>query len=254
VRKLGSPMRAVWLAVTLLAIAGCGGGSSSSTGSSSSQTPTDFDFGSNNPRKVTAFGDSITFGVLELRRRDVGLSTSNNYPNQLQARLRSLDPAWTVVNRGVGGEQTAQGRRRLPSVLAIDKPGFVLIMEGTNDASNCLDANEVLNNLRSMINIVKASKAIPILGSVTPNFRNDPCAQDVTSKIGVLAPGVAQAENIAFADIYNGMNNRSLFGLSSSRDPLHPNEQGYAVMADIWYQAMLQAIPGGATAALRRRR
>ena len=50
------------------------------------------------------------------------------------------------------------------------------------------------------------------------------------------------------------MNNRSLFGVAPGRDPLHPNEQGYAVMADIWFQAMLQAIPGGATAALRRRR
>jgi lysophospholipase L1-like esterase len=56
------------------------------------------------------------------------------------------------------------------------------------------------------------------------------------------------------AEIHDGMNNRSLFGLSPDRDPLHPNEQGYAVMADIWFQAMMQAVPGGATAALRRRR
>ena len=56
------------------------------------------------------------------------------------------------------------------------------------------------------------------------------------------------------AEIFDGMNQRELFGISPDRDPLHPNEQGYRVMADIWYTAMLQAIPGGATAALRRRR
>ena len=52
---------------------------------------------------------------------------------------------------------------------------------------------------------------------------------------------------------HNGMNQRDLFGIAPDRDPLHPNEHGYAVMADIWYNAMLQAIPGGAIAALRRR-
>jgi lysophospholipase L1-like esterase len=246
-------IRDVCLVIALLAAAGCGGGSSSST-SSSSQAAADFDFGSNNPRKVTAFGDSITQGVLELKRRGFGLITGNNYPNLLQASLRGLDPAWTVVNRGVGGEETAQGARRLPSVLAIDKSGFVLIMEGANDASDCLDANFAVNNLRQMVHIAKASNAIPIIGTITPNFRNDPCAQDVANQISVLVRGLAAAENIQLAEIYNGMNDRSLFGVSPDRDPLHPNEAGYRVMANIWQQALLQAVPGGATAALRRRR
>ena len=79
------------------------GGASSSSTSSSSQTAADFDFGGNNPRKATAFGDSITQGVLELKRRDFRLTTSNNYPALLQGKLQSLDPAWRVVNRGVGG-------------------------------------------------------------------------------------------------------------------------------------------------------
>ncbi|MFI5026724.1 MAG: SGNH/GDSL hydrolase family protein [Solirubrobacterales bacterium] len=246
-------VRDVCLGMTLLAAAGCGGSKSSST-SSSSQAAADFDFGSNNPMKVTAFGDSITQGFLELKRRDLRLITGNNYPNQLQGQLRGLDPAWTVVNRGVGGEETAPGLGRLPSVLAIDKSGFVLIMEGANDATECLDANFSANNLRQMVQIAKASKAIPIIGTGTPNFRNDPCGQDVSSKISVLVRGIASAENIALAETYNGMNDRSLFGISPDRDPLHPNERGYRVMADIWFQAMLQAIPGGTTTALRRRR
>jgi len=252
VRKLSGPVRGIWLLVALLALVGCGGKSSNTTTASTSTT-VDYDFGNNDPRKVTAFGDSITAGVLELQRRD-GLSTSNNYPNQLQARLRGLDPAWTVTNRGRPGEQVRQGLSRLPGVLALDKPGYVLLMEGTNDATNCADAETIVNTLRAMAGVVKANKSIPILGSIPPNFRNDPCAQDVSFKVSVLAPGAAQAEGATYADIYNGMNTRSLFGLAPDRDPLHPNEQGYAVMADIWYQAMLRTIPGGVTTALRRRR
>lgn len=243
--------RDVCLGIALLAAAGCGGGSSHS--SSSSQTPPNFDFGNNDSRKVTAFGDSITVGFLDLKRRDLRLTTSNNYPNILQGRLRSLDPAWRVVNRGVGGEVTGQGVRRFPSVLQLDKPGFVLIMEGINDASQCLDSDAAINNLRTMVNAAKANRSIPIIGTVTPSFRNDPCADDVIDAINIGIHAFATADNVVVAEIFNGMNQRDLFGISPDRDPIHPNEQGYAVMADIWFQAMLRAIPGGASAALRRR-
>ena len=62
-----------------------------------------------------------------------------------------------------------------------------------------------------------------------------------------LIRGLASAEGIVLAEIFNGMNNRSLFGLSD-RDPLHPNDEGYRVMANIWFGALKQAIPGGGTA------
>ena len=246
-------VRDVCLGLILLAAAGCGGGSSSST-SDSAQTPVDFDFGGNSPRKVTAFGDSITRGVLELKRRDLGLSTSSNYPALLQGRLRGLDARWTVVNRGNPGEETAGGVRRIGGVLALDKPGFVLIMEGANDATDCLDAAASARNLLGMVQIAKANRAIPIIGTVTPNFRNDPCAQTVVNQINVHVRTIASSEDIVLAEIHDGMNDRSLFGQGPGRDPLHPNERGYAVMADIWAQAMTQAIPGGVITALRRRR
>ena len=245
-------VRDVCLGIALLAAAGCGGGSSSP--SSSSQTPADFDFGTNDPKKATAFGDSITQGVLELKRRDLGLTTTNNYPALLQAKLQSLDPAWRVVNRGVGGEHTDAGLRRLPSTLSIDKPGFVLILEGTNDAHECDDRDATVNNLHNMVLTAKANKTIPLIGTIPPSFRNNPCADEIIDFVNGQIRAFASAENIVLAEIFNGMNDRSLFGISPDRDPLHPNEKGYAVMADIWFQAMLQAIPGGVTVALRRRR
>jgi acyl-CoA thioesterase-1 len=245
-------VRDVCIGVALLAAAGCGSHSSAST--SSSQTGASFDFGSNDPKKVDAFGDSITAGVLELKRRDLKLTTANNYPALLQGKLQGLDPAYRVINRGKGGEQTFEGLARIGSVLPIDRPGFILIMEGANDASQCQDSGSLVNNLRSMVQRAKANKTIPIIGTITPNFRHDDCAHDVIDQANDGIRALAGAENIVLAEIFNGMNNRDLFGIAPDRDPLHPNEQGYAVMADIWFQALLQAIPGGVTAALRRHR
>jgi lysophospholipase L1-like esterase len=245
-------VRPVSLAIALLAAAGCGGGKSSST-TSASQISTDVDLGSNDPRKVTAFGDSITYGFLDLHRRSFGLTTSNNYPNILQGRLRSLDPSWQVINRGVGGEHTGEGARRIGFVLGSDKPGFVLIMEGTNDASQCLDSGAALNNLRSMVLAAQANKSIPIIATLPPNFRNDNCAQDIITEVNLNIRSLAASSGIVVAEIFDGMNHRELFGISPDRDPIHPNEQGYRVMAEIWFQAILQAVPGGTTAALRPR-
>lgn len=248
-------VRDVCLGVALLATMGCGGGDGGSSPTSTSpQTSASFDFGGNNPLRATAFGDSITEGVLELKRRGFGLTTPNNYPALLQGQLQGLDPAWRVVNRGKGGEHTFEGVGRLPSTLASDQPGFVLILEGANDAEACLDTNVASNNLRNMVRIARTNRSIPIIGTLTPSFRNNPCADDFINEVNNNIRGFASAESVVVAEIFNGMNRRELFGVSPGRDPLHPNEQGYRVMADIWYQAMLQAIPGGATMALRRRR
>ena len=238
--------RAWLLALVVVSVVGCGHSSDSTKASSTSTAQ--FDFGNNNPRTVDAFGDSITFGTLEERRRGFGLDTVNNYPNDLQQLLQKLDPSWRVNNRGVGGEVVQDGATRIGIDLAADHPGFILIMEGTNNASRCDDAAFIVNNLRRMVDAAKANKTIPLLGTIPPNFRSPQCAQDVIDEANTMIRGLASAEGIVLAEIFDGMNNRSLFGLGPDRDPLHPNEQGYAVMAGIWYNALKQAIPGGGTA------
>ena len=238
---------------SLLALVGCGHSSDSTGPSSGSSTASSADFGSNDQRKATAFGDSITAGVLEERRRVVGrLSTTNNYPNDLQAMLQGIDPAWRVVNRGQSGEKVEQGASRISGVLRADQPGFILIMEGTNNASREDDPAFIVSFLQSMVASARANQTLPILGTIPPNFRNDPGAQDVIASANDMIRALAQAQSIALAEIFNGMNDRSLFGQAPDRDPLHPNEQGYQVMAGIWFGVLTHVAPnGGRSLALR---
>jgi lysophospholipase L1-like esterase len=239
--------------VALVAVLlGCGH-SSHSTGPSSGTTTATHDFGSNNPRTVAAFGDSITFGTLEERRIGASLETTNNYPNLLQGSLQRLDPAWRVLNRGRGGEVVQDGVSRISDVLQGDRPGFILIMEGTNNASRCDDPVFILDRLRTMVQRSKANKTIVVLGTIPPNFRNDPCAHDVIDATNDLIRGLASVEGVSLAEIFAGMNNRSLFGVTLDRDPLHPNEEGYRVMANIWLTALKPLIPAGTAVALHRK-
>ena len=231
----------------VVAVLGCGHSSDTTGPSMGTTTASSVNFGANTPQTAAAFGDSITFGVLEERRIRAALDTSNNYPNVLQGLLQRLDPAWRVINRGRGGEVVQDGATRIDDVLHSDRPGFILIMEGTNNASRCDDAVFIVERLRTMVERAKANRTIPLLGTIPPNFRNDPCAHDVIDTANGLIRGLASAEGIVLAEIFTGMNNRSLFGLAPDRDPLHPNEAGYRVMANIWLAALNQAIPGGGT-------
>jgi lysophospholipase L1-like esterase len=245
----------VLLLSVVLAAVGCGGHSSTAS-KAGSQTPSDFDFGANDPRRASAFGDSITLGV-ETPNNSTTIITSNSYPNVLQNMLRGLDASWRVINRGVGGETTTVGARRFPSVLGADHPGFALIMEGTNDASDEDDPSFIVANLQSMAGQAKGNKTIPVVGTIPPNFRHDPPAQDIISQANTMIRTMAQAQSVVLAEIFNGMNDPNLFGAGPSADvdPLHPNDQGYSVMAGIWFSAIQQAIPAGnPTVALRRKR
>jgi lysophospholipase L1-like esterase len=159
-----------------------------------------------------------------------------------------------VNNRGVGGERVEQGSARIGDVLRADRPGYVLIMEGTNNATNCDDVSFILEHLRIMVQSAQSNKTIPIIGTIPPNFRNDDCAHDVIDQANAQIRGLASGGGIQLAEIFNGMNSRSLFGQAPDRDPLHPNEAGYAVMANIWFNALKQVVPGGGAAVTLHKR
>ena len=254
-RRRGAGLRCAvgLIVISVGAGSGCGGGSKSTGPSTGTKppatTPADFDFGPNDARRATAFGDSITRGVV----RD-GAITRDSYPNVLQAMLRGQDPAWRVINRGVPGETTPVGARRFPGARAADRPGFALIMEGTNDAERGDDPAFILANLESMVSNAEGNRTIPVLATIPPIFRNDPRGQSVVSAANAMIRTLARSRGIGLAEIFEGMNDRNLFGVPEAPrvDPLHPNERGYAVMAGIWFDALQRALPAAAARQLAR--
>ena len=249
-------VRDVCLGLALLAAAGCGGGSSSST-SSSSQAAADFDFGGNNPRKVTAFGDSITQGVLELRaprlRPEPRATTTPTCSRRVSA-------AWTPPGPSSTGAWA--GRRRRRALAACRRSwrstsrATSSSWKGTNDAHRLprREASRPTTSARWSRSRRRAGQSRSS-GRFTPNFRNDPCGQDVSNKINVLVRGIAAAENI----IARGDLRRHERPLALRRQPRIATRSTRTRRATASWRTsgtrrMVQAVPGGATAALRRRR
>jgi len=99
------------------------------------------------PLKIVAFGDSLTSGH-RLPRREA-------YPAQLEADLRAAGIPATVINRGVSGDTTAGGVRRLEAALA-EQPQILIVAFGANDGLRGVPVPQVRANLERIVSTAQA--------------------------------------------------------------------------------------------------
>lgn len=157
---------------------------------------------------LLAFGDSLTFGT--------GANENESYPAQLE-KLSGR----RVVREGVPGEVSEAGLARLPAALDAHQPRLLLLCHGGNDFLRRLPKAKAAENLRAMIRLAK-SRGIDVLLIGTP-------------EPGLTVTPAAFYEEIAkeFRIPYEG----DVLGkiLKDSRlksDQIHPNAQGYRLMAE----------------------
>lgn len=142
-------LRCVSLAV-ILATTACG----------SASAPTAPDASQAARRRIVVLGDSLA----------VSPTRTQNFATELQARLNSTHPGWTIANEGVTGDTTADGLRRVDGVLTGDTA--ILILElGANDGLRGISIATIENNLATIIERAQG-RGIRVLlcGMETPPF------------------------------------------------------------------------------------
>jgi lysophospholipase L1-like esterase len=171
---------------------------------------------SNSPRygTIICFGDSLTYGT--------GARKGMDYPAQLSKMIKK-----TVINAGVPGDTTASALRRLERDVLSKKPDVVLITLGGNDLKNGVARDQAFFNLKQIVVSIQKAGAGVIIGGIRIPLRDRGFAEgfrDLADQTGaVLIP-----------NIFEGiMGNRDLMS-----DPIHPNEAGYGVMAEKFYNAL----------------
>lgn len=157
---------------------------------------------------IVAFGDSLTHGT--------GAGTNDAYP----AVLASLTGR-TVINAGVPGDTTATALQRLPAVLDEHKPRLVLLCLGGNDMLRKHAEAATENNLRLLVQTIRASGAeVVLIGVPEPKlFGGAPEFYERVAKDMRLP-----LEDDAFNDV--------LKDNSLKADPIHANAAGYRVVAE----------------------
>lgn len=165
----------------------------------------------NNPPKgetIVAFGDSLTSGV--------GADEGKTYPDFLAKRLGE-----PVLNRGVSGNTTGDGLKRLEQDVLSANPRIVIVWLGANDILQQLSEVEAIDNLRKIVDAIQARGALVLLVGVPelpfrPNI-NDGVVRLAGEKGCVYIPypmgGILRDPNL-------------------KSDPVHPNSKGYELIAE----------------------
>jgi len=174
------------------------------------------------PRRVVlAFGDSLYAGY--------GLQRGQSLPDAIQARLRGQGIDATVVNAGVSGDTTADGRRRLAYTLdrLKTKPDLVMLGLGGNDVLRQVDPAETRANMTAMLDEL-ARRDIPVIltGMIAPPN----LGPDFASRFNAIWPDLATSHHAVLDPfILQGvLGNRTLM----LPDGVHPNATGVARIAD----------------------
>jgi len=157
---------------------------------------------------VLAFGDSITFGT--------GAAPGESYPAVLEGLIGRR-----VVNAGVPGETTAQGRARLAAVLDEQRPALLLLCLGGNDFLQHQDESRTDDNLRTMVALAQ-ERGVAVVLIAVPRLG-----------FGLEVPKLY--ERIA-RDSAIPLERKALKKILSTgslkSDPIHPNAAGYRILAE----------------------
>jgi len=168
--------------------------------------------------EILAFGDSLTAGL--------GLPADEAFPVRLEARLRAQGIAVRIVNAGVSGDTTTDGLARLDWALA-EKPDFVILALGANDALRGIDPAIVRANLDRMIGKVQASGAkLLLLGMLAPPNWGETYEHAFDS----IYPELAKAHGVPLYPFF--LEGVAMDPLLNQPDGLHPNQRGVAILVD----------------------
>ncbi|MFN8390661.1 MAG: GDSL-type esterase/lipase family protein [Bdellovibrionota bacterium] len=168
--------------------------------------------------EIICFGDSITFGEQDNLRL--------GYPGRLQA---SFLPDALIRNFGRSGENTSSGRSRAAQRFSqYNHSDYSIVLEGVNDyfMDNHSSSN-TRSNLFSIVRSAANSGSVARLATLTDTRRpqQQPWVRSVNSAI---RPNTT----IDFFSLGQGI---------ISSDKLHPNGNGYQLMATLAMQSLQAA-------------
>ncbi|HEX5411686.1 MAG TPA: SGNH/GDSL hydrolase family protein [Terriglobia bacterium] len=184
------------------------------------------------PGRVVFLGDSITDGW----------------------KLDQFFPGKPYVNRGISGQTTPQMLVRMyPDVIDL-QPDAVILLAGTNDVAGNTGpetARMIEENFQAITELAQARGIKVILCSLTPisdytehpQSSRRPPAQIL--ELNAWIKNYAARANATFADYYSALvDSKGMLKDGYSKDGLHPNDRGYALLAPVANAAIEKALHG----------
>ena len=145
------------------------------------------------------------------------------------------------VGRGISGQVSSQMLVRFQEDVINLHPKVVVICCGTNDIAQNngpITLEHILHNIKSMCQLARANKIKPVVCSTLPakgfKWRPDMKPANDIIRLNEMIKAYAQENKIPYVDYHSALKDEE-YGLPRkySKDGVHPNAQGYAVMESV---------------------
>ncbi|XYH93774.1 SGNH/GDSL hydrolase family protein [Sorangium sp. So ce1128] len=197
------------------------------------------------PCKILPIGDSITDGVgvpgggsyrVELFRKARAAGKNITFVGSLINGPMMVDgAAFPRAHEGHSGWRINQIAGLVPTPAFTNGPHIVLLMAGTNDVIQNDALSTAPERLGALLDKIFASApdTLVVVAKIIPISFADPKAVTYNDALEEIVEARASAgKHVVLVDMHSG------FPLSELPDGVHPNEPGYARMADVWYSAI----------------
>jgi acyl-CoA thioesterase I len=167
--------------------------------------------------KVVFLGDSISAGL--------HLPGEQAFPSVIKRSLAKDGVSFQLLNAGVSGDTSAGGLRRVDWVLK-QQPKIVVVELGANDALRGQPVQEIENNLRGILEKIRAAGVTPLLlGMRIPTSYGE----DYANAFEAVYPELAKELGIPFVPFFmDGVAGVAALNLP---DGLHPTQEGHVKLA-----------------------
>ena len=145
------------------------------------------------------------------------------------------------VGRGISGQVSSQMLVRFQEDVINLHPKVVVICCGTNDIAQNngpITLEHILHNIKSMCQLARANKIKPVVCSTLPakgfKWRPDMKPANDIIRLNEMIKAYVQENKIPYVDYHSALKDEEN-GLPRkySKDGVHPNAQGYAVMESV---------------------
>ncbi len=192
----------------------------------------DFYFGLNDPTRFLALGAGLATG------------SGDDFGHSWPERLDGLLVGQSVINAGQRATRIAFCVHTVLDFLQRHKPGFIVIMHGTNDIGLSNNPTYIANSLLFIAELALENSTYPIIATIPPAFNLNATQIAQRTKLNTLIRGFGTTYGIPIADVDKAFNNNSSL---IQADGLHPTDAGYQLIAQTFYDTIPAVFGGGST-------
>ena len=169
-------------------------------------------------------------------------------------RLNEYFPDKDYVNRGISGQITGEMLGRMQADVIVNKPQAMIVLAGTNDLARNVTVEAIKNNLTMISELAEAHNIKVILTSILPvsdhhmdkNPRYEMTKIRPPAKIREINAWMAdfaRQKGFIYCNYYDALVDPSgQLKAELAPDGLHPNAEGYKLMAPLAQAAIERAL------------